>query len=332
MNVLLTSAGRRTTLLRYFQECAHEREGRVWASDLDPLAPALQIADETVVLPPVDEADYIPTLLEHVRTHGIDLVVPLIDPGLSPLAEKREAFAAMDCCALVSNSSLLGLVSDKWRTVQHFSDQGICTPSSWLPHDSDADAWPDPVFVKPRYGSASTAARRVAHDQLPYVLDTIDAPILQEVVEAPEITVDALFDREGTLLHYVPRRRVRTMAGESIQGRTLPDSEIGTWLRSVLRKVGHLGARGPLTLQAFLTEPEPTLSEINARFGGGFPLARAAGGTYPEWILQMCAGTSLEPCLGDYQSDVCMTRAYTEWFVEPDALRECPKNLDRSGS
>lgn len=332
MNVLLTSAGRRTSLLQYFQNCVHERGGHVWAGDLDSLAPTLQIADDTVVLPPVDENSYIPTLLDLVQAHDIDLVVPLIDPGLQPLAAAREAFADVGCHALVSSPSLLDVVLDKWTTMQHFSAQGIRTPESWLPDASAPDAWPNPVFVKPRYGSASKAARRVARENVPYALALTDEPILQEVMETPEITVDALFDLEGTLLHYVPRRRVRTMGGESIQGRTLPDAKVGGWLRPVLREVGRLGARGPITLQAFLTEPEPTLSEINARFGGGFPLARVAGGHYPEWIVQMRAGESVEPRLGDYEADLCMTRAYTQWFVEADALDEPPDPLGTSGA
>ena len=322
MNVLLTIAGRRTSLLQYFRACVHERDGRVWAGDLDPLAPTLQIADEAVVLPPIEEDAYIPTLLDLVQEHKIDLLVPLIDPELQPLAAARDAFAEAGCRALVSDSSLLDVVLDKWRTVQHFSEQGLRTPASWLPGLSVSEAWPDPVFVKPRHGSASTSARRVGRDDASPVLASTDEPIVQEVMDAPEITVDALFDGEGTLLHYVPRRRVRTMAGESIQGRTLPNSEVGAWLRPVLREVGRLGARGPLTLQAFLTEPEPTLSEINARFGGGFPLAHAAGGRYPDWIVQMCAGESVEPRLGAYEADLCMTRAYAEWFVEASALDE----------
>ena len=330
MNVLLTSAGRRTSLLQYFQDCVHRRGGRIWAGDLDPLAPTLQVADEAVTLPPVDAEAYRATLFDLVRGHEIDLLVPLIDPGLHPIAAARNAFAEAGCRALVSEPSLLDVVLDKWTTVQHFSALGIRTPKSWLPESSGPDAWPDPVFVKPRRGGASTSAQRVARNEVSRVLTEIDAPIIQEVVEAPEITVDALFDAEGSLLHYVPRRRVRTMAGESIQGRTLPDSEIGTWLRPVLREVGHLGARGPITLQAFLTEPEPTLSEINARFGGGFPLAWAAGGHYPEWIVQMCMGTSVTPCLGEYEVNLCMTRAYAEWFVESSALKESPEGLGAS--
>lgn len=332
MNVLLTSAGRRTSLLQYFQKCVHERGGRVWAGDLDPLAPTLQIADEAVVLPPIEEDAYIRTLLDLVQEHNIDLLVPLIDPELQPLAAARDAFTEAGCRTLVSDPSLLDVVLDKWRTVQHFSEQGLRTPATWLPAPSVPEAWPDPVFVKPRHGSASKSARRVGRDEATPVLAATDEPIVQEVVEAPEITVDALFDNEGTLLHYVPRRRVRTMAGESIQGWTLPDEEIAAWLRPVLREVGRLGARGPITLQAFLTEPEPTLSEINARFGGGFPLAHAAGGHYPEWIVQMCEGESVEPRLGAYEADLCMTRAYTEWFVETDALEERPEDLGIPGA
>lgn len=134
------------------------------------------------------------------------------------------------------------------------------------------------------------------------------------------MTVDALFDLNGTLIHYVPRLRLRTQAGESIQGRTLPDDQVGDWLRPVLRELGRLGARGPITLQGFCTEPEFTLSEVNPRFGGGFPLARAAGGRYPTWIVQMCNGNALSPRLGEYTEGLCMTRAYTEWFVEASSL------------
>lgn len=325
MNVLLTSAGRRTSLLQIFLGGVHERDGQVWAGDLDALAPTLQIADEAVVLPPVGGDAYLPTLLDLVREHAIDLLVPLIDPELEPLAEARDSFMEAGCRVLISKRALLDVVLDKWSTVQHFAERGVRTPESWLPKSSAADAWPDPVFIKPRHGSASNAARRVSHEHVQQAVASVDAPILQSVIEAPEITVDALFDLNGTLVHYVPRRRVRTMAGESIQGRTLPDTNLRAWLRPVLREVGRLGARGPITLQAFLTDPEPTLSEVNARFGGGFPLAHAAGGHYPRWILQMCAGASLEPRLGAYEADLCMTRAYTEWFVEADSLKKEPE-------
>lgn len=330
MNVLLTSAGRRTSLLEAFQSTVHPLGGRVWASDCDALAPALQVADAALCLPPVDDEAYLPALKEHVAAHNIELVIPLIDPGLYPLARLRAQNGGNGCCALVSEPALLAVTMDKWNTVQHFAEQGIRTPASWLPSTAEdapspnlfPQAVPDPVFVKPRRGSASQDARQVGRDDLPRVLAVLEDPLVQEVMETPEITVDALFDLEGTLVHYVPRLRIRTMGGESIQGYTLPDDDdgLGTWLRGVLHEAGTLGARGPLTLQAFLTEPEPTLSEINARFGGGFPLAYAAGGRYPDWIVTLAQGKTVTPRLGAYEAGLYMTRAHTEWFMNADAL------------
>ncbi len=320
MNVLLTSAGRRTSLAQAFQSAVETRGGQVWAGDLDPLAATLQVADESVVLPPVDSPEYVPMLVEHVRTHDIDLLVPLIDTELGILAEAREQFQEAGCHLLVSQESLLNLALDKWSSLQRLSRADIRTPATWLPNQSTPNDWPDPVFVKPRWGSASRNARQMSREDAARAVAALDTPVVQEVIDASEITVDALFDLDGTLIHYVPRLRIRTKAGESIQGRTLPDDEWAPWLRRVLRTIGDLGARGPVTVQAFRTEPEPTFSEINPRFGGGFPLSHAAGARYPDWILQMCAGASLSPRLGHYTEGLCMTRAYTEWFVEATTL------------
>jgi len=77
----------------------------------------------------------------------------------------------------------------------------------------------------------------------------------------------------------------------------------------------RLGARGPITLQAFLTARGPVLIEDNPRFGGGFPLAYAAGGHYPEWLLALLAGERIEPRLGAYQKGLYMTRYNVEYFT-----------------
>jgi len=47
------------------------------------------------------------------------------------------------------------------------------------------------------------------------------------------------------------------------------------------------GAYGPLNIQCFLG-PAGTLqvTEINARFGGGYPLAHRAGADFPKWMLE----------------------------------------------
>ena len=130
------------------------------------------------------------------------------------------------------------------------------------------------------------------------VLRLVREPIVQEVLTGPEITIDALLDLDGRPIHYVPRRRIRTLGGESIQGVTLEhDTAFETWIEDVLDRCSEMGARGPLTLQAFMGTAGPVLSEINARFGGGFPLALEAGGAYPGWLLDMIDGVAVRPRL-----------------------------------
>jgi carbamoyl-phosphate synthase large subunit len=146
-------------------------------------------------------------------------------------------------------------------------------------------------------------------------------PIIQEEIVAPEVTIDALLDLSGRPIHYVPRLRIRALAGESIQGVTIADDELRAWILSVLNVVSSLGGRGPVTLQAFLTPEGPVFSEINPRFGGGFPLTLQAGGRYPEWILTMLEGGELATRIGEYQRDLYMTRSYTEIFTEEPLWR-----------
>ena len=189
------------------------------------------------------------------------------------------------------------------------------TALSWLPDHYNADELPEHLFVKPRDGSASRDIYSVPTGELERYLPRVPNAIIQEELSGPEITIDALLDLSGKPLHYVPRRRIRTLAGESIQGVTLPDDDLRDWLIHVLHTISDLGARGAVTLQAFLSERGPVLTEVNPRFGGGFPLAYAAGGKYPDWLMAMLRGEEVPERFGEYQVGLYMTRYNTEYFT-----------------
>lgn len=140
--------------------------------------------------------------------------------------------------------------------------------------------------------------------------------IVQEVVLGREITVDVLLDFEGNLIHYVPRVRIRTLGGESIQGETISHEAYKEFIEIICNEIKMLGAIGPITLQFFENEMGFFLIEINPRFGGGFPLSLKAGGAYSEWILQMIEGVRVEPRIGEYRVGLCMSRYNTEVYFE----------------
>jgi len=315
-NVLVLAAGRRTSLVRAFSEAAHERGGQVVAADVDGLAPALVMADEAVRSLRTDDPGYVDDVLATTVRRGIGLVIPTIDTDLPILAREQARFAAVGCRVAISTPAFVDVTQDKYRTGLTFGALGIAVPRSWIPPLPPLSELPERAFVKPRAGSASQDAFRVERDELATILGRVADPIVQELLQGPEITIDALLDLRGRPIHYVPRRRIRTLGGESVQGVSLDhDPAFESWIEGILERCRGLGAIGPLTLQAFRTPEGPVLSEINARFGGGFPLALAAGADYPRWLLAMVAGDTVEPRLRAYEPGLFMTRYHVEHFT-----------------
>ena len=301
--------------MQAFAEAVKVRGGKVFAGDASGLAPALYKADSAFRLPPVKGEAYIPELLSLVRAHDIGLVVPTIDTELEVLADNLQTFAAVGCRALVSSPAFVALSGDKWLTQRAFAEHQIDVPQGWTVDELAGAELPEQLFVKPRDGSSSRDIYRATPETLTSVLTRVPNAIVQEELTGPEITIDALIDFDGRPLHYVPRIRIRTLAGESIQGVTIADDDIRAWLTRLLGVAAELGARGPITLQAFLTERGPVLIEVNPRFGGGFPLAYAAGGHYPDWLLALLHGEAVEPSLGAYTVGLYMTRYNVEHFT-----------------
>jgi carbamoyl-phosphate synthase large subunit len=316
MNVLVTAAGRRTSLVRAFADEAHRRGGLVYAGDVDALAPALYLADEAVRTLRTDDPAYIADLLEMVERYAIKLVIPTIDADLPILAKDDAAFAALGCRLAVSTAAFVEITLDKHQTGVTFGAAGIHVPWSWLPPVEHTADLPLRVFAKPRRGSASQDQYHVTREELGGILPLVSDPIVQEVLLGSEITIDALLDFDGQPIHYVPRHRLRTLGGESVQGVTLEhDAGVEDWIERLLRICSKLGAAGPLTIQAFQTSHGLVLSEINPRFGGGFPLALAAGGAYATWLLDMVEGVEVPPRLRSYESGLYMTRYNVEHFT-----------------
>ena len=304
------------SLVRAFMDAAHERGGRVYAGDVDALAPALYVADAAVQIRRADDPGYIADLLDVVSRHEISVVIPTIDSDLEVLAAAQVAFGAIGCWVALSSMSFVATTADKYQTGLAFGAKGISVPRSWLPPIAEPADLPELVFVKPRRGSASQDVHQVDRRKLESILHLVPGPLVQEALLGPEITIDALLDIDGRPIHFVPRLRIRTLGGESIQGRTLDhDDAIEDWIERILMVCAAMGASGPLTVQAFLTRHGPVLSEINPRFGGGFPLALAAGGLYPAWLLDMVGGREVLPRLREYEPGLYMTRYHVEHFT-----------------
>jgi biotin carboxylase len=124
-----------------------------------------------------------------------------------------------------------------------------------------------------------------------------DEYIAQEVARGQEYTIDVFVDATGRCRCAVPRLRIETRGGEvtkSVTVRSQRLQEIGCRVAEALP-----GAHGVLNIQVFYEEASGalTVSEINPRFGGGYPLTHQAGAPMARWVLEELIGR--EPTVQD---------------------------------
>ncbi len=82
-------------------------------------------------------------------------------------------------------------------------------------------------------------------------------------------------------------------------------------------------AYGAMNIQCFLAdEYVMKIIEINPRFGGGYPVAHAAGADFPRWLLQEAAGMSVDADFDQWQDNLAMLRYDEAVFVPGELLAE----------
>lgn len=323
VSLLFTSVGRRVELLAAFRRSHAELglTGRMIATDVDPLSPALALADRRVIVPRVTDAAYIPTLVDLCGQEKVDVVFPLIDPDVPVLAAARPEFEAQGTAVAVMNIGGALIAGDKLQTSVRLTELGIPTARTWDPASlPSADQLSFPLFIKPRWGSAAIHTYRIDdHQQLAFFLGYVPHPVVQEFLTGPEITVDAAFAFDGRLLGMCQRERISVRGGEVQKGVTVWHEEIAAHCEVI---GSALEARGPITIQCMMGTGSPIFTEINGRFGGGLPLAIAAGMDFPSWYLTLAAGrTPNVPPPGAYRTGLYMTRFDESHFLDEDYRR-----------
>ncbi len=323
-NILVTSAGRRVSLVREFQAelkkwvCG----GKVFVSEMNPaMASATQVADGCFTVPHVLNPEYPEILLRICVENGIRVVVPTIDTELAVLARLKKLAAEVGVSILVPDEEFVALCRDKRNTGAFFRSRGIRVPAT-----IDKSSPTFPLFAKPYDGSLSKDVF-IVHSREELTPEIMNHPKLMfmELIDKKiykEFTADMYFGRDGNLKCVVPRERVEIRAGEINKGFTR-----GGFLLDFLReRFSEIkGCVGCICVQLFYDEKSRDVVgiEINPRFGGGYPLSFGAGANFPQNIVrEYFLGESLSYS-DDWARDLLMLRYDAEIFV--------PKSRNRGG-
>lgn len=296
LNFLVSSAGRRGELVKILREAISllGRAGGVYCVDRSPLSAAGQIADGFDLVPSINDPGFVDAVLRVCAARRISHVIPTIDTELGVYAENRQVFEDAGVRVWVSDPGVIRIAQDKRLTHAWLTDHGCPAPDQLdLATALDTPELTYPVIAKPAGGSSSVGLVRI---DAPGHLETLD-PRLDYVVEqlasGDEFTVDVWVDSEGRCRAAVPRRRLEIRAGEVSKGVTVRDEILMALATAVVNALP--GARGVLNVQIF-SDRERNLQqviEINARFGGGFPLSWAAGAQMPVWGVRDFEGESV---------------------------------------
>ncbi|MBT5421205.1 MAG: ATP-grasp domain-containing protein [Candidatus Cloacimonetes bacterium] len=315
-NILITSAGKRVSLVKAFQKELKEifPNAKVYAADANPkLAAACIAADGWFEVPRLNSLNYINELITICLNNSISLIVPTIDTELLILSENEELLKSNSIKTVISSKELIKKCRDKRLIHNFFESKGVEVAKEF-----SKDELEFPLFIKPSDGSRSVDTFVIENrdDLTEYHFQNEKFMFLEYLnhSEYIEYTCDLYYGNDSNLKCVVPRKRIEVRDGEVNKGKT-ENNELVKYIKGKLRVIE--GAKGCLTVQFFIHHKNRRIVgiEINPRFGGGFPLTYLAGGNYPKWIIkEYFLGEKLS-YFEDWEDDLLMLRYDDEILV-----------------
>jgi len=254
-------------------------------------------------------------LLDAARERGVDLIVPVTDEVLVPIAEARERF--LEICALaVPEPTALAAAADKLATLHVAREAGVPVPAT-EPVATAREAlaaapalgWP--VVLKPRascvYRDGVLERYRVAYAgdsaalaQEMALLEGRCEVLLQEHYRGEGHGVELLMHR-GRPLAAFQHRRIREVpitGGASSFRESVPLDPL--LFDYSVRLLAALDWTGLAMVEFKLGAEGPRLMEINGRIWGSLPLAVKSGMDFPARMVELYLG---EPPVPDRPVD-----------------------------
>lgn len=318
MNLLILSAGTRNKVVQYFKKELGE-EGKVIATDCSNLAPAIYEADRFYLVPRITAPGYLDCILDICRKEKIKGVFSLIDPELSLLAKEREKFLAVGAKPIVSPYELVETCFDKFRMYRMLCDRKLKTGKCFVDREAFERAAENgeityPVFVKPVKGSASINISMVYdRKEIEVLFERYDDLMIQEYMDGVEYGADVYIDMiSGKCTSIFVKEKIKMRAGETDKSVSVKDESLFALIKNFVEDCGF---RGMIDMDIFKIDGVYYLSEVNPRFGGGYPHAYACGVNMPAQVLRNLKGESNPVTIGEYQEGICMMK-YNEVMIK----------------
>lgn len=317
MNILILSVGTRNKIVQYFRKSVAGK-GKIIATDMSELAPALYEADKYYIVPKMTASNYLEVILKICKDESIIGILSLIDPELSLLAKNKDVFRSIGVTVVGSEYELCEMSLDKYQMYEWLKSHNYNCAKSYVDKQLFCDEVEKglikyPVFVKPARGSASIAISKVYDERTLDLLFTHDEGLMiQEFLDGQEIGADVYIDMiSGEIISIFTKKKIKMRAGETDKAESFKDDKLFALIEEFVKEAGY---RGQIDIDIFDIKGEYYISEVNPRFGGGYPHAYESGADHMQLIVNNL-NAKVNACqVGIYQENTVMMK-YNEIIV-----------------
>ncbi len=311
MNLLILSAGTRNKIIQYFKKEVGS-SGRVIATDMSRLAPAVYEADKFYQVPRMTDIGYIDVIIDICKKEKIDGILTLIDPELSLLAQHKNRFSELGVKVIGSSYELCERALDKMKMFNWLTSHGYKCAKSYTDKEKFYDDVKDglityPVFVKPIRGSASIAISKVFdRETVELLFAHNDNLMIQEFLNGQEIGADVYIDMvSNEVVSIFTKKKLLMRAGETDKSVSFKDPKLFDFIEKF---VNESGWSGQIDIDIFDINGDYYISEVNPRFGGGYPHAYEAGCNHMSLILNTLNNKNNKKNIGAYENNIYMMK------------------------
>lgn len=314
--VMLTGGGAPGWLSIYRCLKAGSKNLDILACDFSPETLGSHIVKKSFAVPMGNEPRYVDALLSHCIREKVDIVLPITDAELLPLARNVDIFKQKGIKIPISSYQSLQIALNKLSLFQFLEKHNLENPTYVL-----VNSWKEfmqaikklgypkkPVCFKPTISWGSRGFRIIdatvnvydifIHHKPTSIYQSLEQIelifkkvkhfpqlLVMEYLPGDEYTVD-VFMSFGKALYTIPRKRIQVAAGITVEGMVENNRKVIALSKKIIQELGldySVGVQMKLNASG-----EPKVLEINPRLQGTSVLSFAAGVNLPYLTILQC--------------------------------------------
>ena len=139
--------------------------------------------------------------------------------------------------------------------------------------------------------------------------------MIQEFLDGQEIGADVYIDMVShEVVSIFTKKKLKMRAGETDKAVSFKDEKLFALIERFVKDAGY---NGQIDVDIFDVNGEYYISEVNPRFGGGYPHAYESGVDHMKLIVNNLNGKANERSIGKYDDGVYMMK-YNEVMIKRD--------------